>query len=65
MINLFSRKKIPQPVLGYDIDQPRITGAGWLMIVIYLAVPAMAIGAGIDFIVQQITGQCVGIWCMF
>ena len=61
---LFNREKF-QPVLGHDIDKPRITAAGWLLVVLYLGVPAMLIGAAIDFVVQWITGDCLGVWCMF
>ena len=61
---LFTREKFP-PVLGYDIDKPRITAAGWLLILIYLGVPAMVLGGAMDFLVQWITGDCLGVWCMF
>jgi len=61
---LFTREKF-QPILGHDIDKPRITLAGWCLILLYLGVPAMAIGGLIDLIVQQITGECVGVWCLF
>jgi hypothetical protein len=65
MINLFFRKKINQPILGHDIDKPKITPAGWILILFYLALPAMGLGAAIDLIVQLITGRCVGVWCLF
>ena len=48
---LFSREKF-QPILGHDIDKPRITAAGWLLILLYLGVPAMVIGGAIDFLLQ-------------
>ena len=61
---LFTREKF-QPILGYDIDKPRITAAGWLLLLFYLGVPAMAIGGIIDLVLQWFTGQCVGVWCLF
>ena len=64
MINLFSGKKINQPVLGYDINKPKITKAGWILILIYLALPAMALGAVMDLLIQIMTGHCVGVWCL-
>ncbi len=68
MINpLFTRlirREKPQPVLGHDIDKPRITVAGWLLIFVYLGVPAMLIGGLIDLLIQLSTGRCVGIWCL-
>lgn len=54
-----------QPILGYDIDKPRITAAGWLLILVYLGVPAMLIGGLIDFMIQLATGRCLGVWCLF
>jgi hypothetical protein len=64
IMRLFTREKF-QPVLGHDIDKPRITAAGWLLICLYLGVPAMLMGGAIDFVVQWITGDCLGVWCMF
>lgn len=61
---LFTREKF-QPILGHDIDKPRITAAGWLLIFLYLGVPAMLAGGLIDLMVQWRTGQCLGIWCLF
>jgi hypothetical protein len=38
---------------------------GWLLILLYLGIPAMFIGGVLDFILQIITGQCMGLWCLF
>lgn len=65
MINRFFRQKENQAVMGYDIDKPRITPAGLVLIFVYLALPAMLIGAAIDLLIQLLSGRCVGIWCMF
>jgi hypothetical protein len=61
---LFTREKFP-PILGHDIDKPRITATGWLLILFYLGVPAMIVGGIIDLALQWFTGQCVGVWCLF
>lgn len=61
---LFTREKF-QPILGHDIDKPRITLAGWFLILVYLGFPAMLIGGVIDLIVQWISGECLGVWCLF
>lgn len=61
---LFTSEKF-QPILGHDIDKPRITAAGWLMILAYLGVPAMLAGGLLDLLVQWTTGQCLGVWCLF
>jgi hypothetical protein len=43
----------------------RLTGWGWLWILIYLGLPAMVLGLLMDFLTQTLTGWCVGIWCIF
>ncbi len=52
-------------VLGHDIDKPRLTIAGWLLIFFYLALPLMLLGALFDLFIQLTTGRCVGVWCLF
>ena len=61
---LFTREKF-QPILGHDIDKPRVTIAGWLLILFYLGVPAMVVGGMIDLALQWFTGQGVGVWGLF
>lgn len=64
LIPRLTKQEKPQPILGHDIDKPRITAAGWLLIFMYLGVPAMLIGGLIDLLIQLGTGQCVGVWCL-
>jgi len=65
MIKRFFNSTPRELILGHDIPSPQLTGMGWLLIVLYLGLPAMFIGAVLDFILQAITGQCLGIWCLF
>ena len=65
MIKRFFRSTPHELVLGYDIPSPRLTRQGWLLIFLYLGLPAMFIGGVLDFIVQIISGQCMGLWCLF
>ena len=65
MIKRFFRSSPHELILGHDIPSPRLTGMGWLLIFVYLGVPAMFIGGLLDFVIQIITGQCMGIWCLF
>ncbi len=64
MIKRIFRSEAHPPVLGHDIDKPRITAAGWALIFVYLAIPAMLAGALIDLLIQLATGKCIGVWCM-
>jgi len=50
-------------VRGLDLDKPRPTAAGWALIMLYFALPAMLIGALIDIVIQWASGHCVGLWC--
>ncbi len=65
MIKRFFNSTPRELILGHDIPSPRLTGGGWLLILLYLGVPAMVIGGVIDFILQIITGQCMGVWGLF
>jgi len=50
-------------VRGHDLGKPRLTAAGWLLIFAWLGVPAMLVGAALDFLLQWLSGACVGFWC--
>jgi hypothetical protein len=65
MIKRFFNSAPRELILGYDIPSPRLTGMGWLLILLYLGIPAMLIGGVLDFMLQIITGRCVGVWCLF
>jgi hypothetical protein len=65
MIKRFFNSTPRELILGHDIPSPRLTSMGWLLILLYLGVPAMVIGGALDFILQAISGQCVGVWCLF
>lgn len=64
MIKRIFKSTAHPPVLGHDIDKPRVTAAGWCLIFIYLAIPAMLVGGLVDLLIQLATGQCVGVWCL-
>lgn len=48
---------------GVDLDKPRPTAAGWALVLVYFALPAMLLGAIIDLVIQWGSGDCVGLWC--
>jgi hypothetical protein len=54
----------PAPVRGHRLGKPRLTPAGWLLILLWLGVPAMLLGAVLDFGLQWLSGECVGLWCL-
>jgi hypothetical protein len=50
-------------VRGVDLDKPHPTAAGWALVFLYFALPAMLLGAIIDLVIQWGSGDCVGLWC--
>jgi hypothetical protein len=55
----------PARIRGHDLGKPRLTAAGWVLILLYFGVPAMLVGALVDVLIQWTTGECVGLWCWF
>ncbi len=50
-------------IRGHDLGKPRLTAAGWRLLLLWLGVPAMLTGALLDFAIQWFSGDCVGLWC--
>jgi hypothetical protein len=59
------RRPPAEEVMGHRIEEPRLTLAalGWGML--YLGLPLLLLGAGVDGIIQAVTGRCTGVWCWF
>lgn len=51
-------------VRGHRLGKPRLTAAGWLLILLWLGMPAMLLGAALDAGLQWLSGDCVGLWCL-
>jgi hypothetical protein len=60
-----SGRSAARPVRGHIIRKPRLTLAGWLLLLLWIGLPAMLIGAALDLAWQWISGDCVGFWCLF
>lgn len=63
-MSLFTRSKY-KAVLGYDLGKPRMTLAGWVLLLMFVGLPVMGLGALADFLTQIFTGRCIGVWCLF
>lgn len=62
-----ARKQTPAArprVRGLDLGKPRLTAAGWLRVFLWLGLPAMLLGAALDFLLQWASGECLGFWCL-
>ena len=54
----------PPPIFGHDLPKPRLTLAGSLWCLLYLAAPVLVLGSALDALAQWIFGWCLGLWCM-
>lgn len=52
------------PVRGHRLGRPRLTPAGWMLVLLWLGIPAMLVGAAIDLGLQWLSGECLGLWCL-
>jgi len=59
------RKKNAHHALALDIPGARPTPLGIALCVLYLGLPAMAVGGLIDLLFQLVFGWCIGLWCVF
>lgn len=54
----------PNKALSLEIPGARLTGAGWVLCLVYLGVPVLVLGNLADLLVQWLFGWCVGLWCV-
>ena len=65
MLERFRRKRDEQTVMGYRLEEPRLTlwAACWALF--YLGLPVAVLGLILDVLIQWVTGRCLGLWCYF
>ena len=63
MLNALRTRRKNQTVMGYRLEEPRLTlwVLGWGLV--YLGLPLFALGLLVDALMGQITGSCAGLWC--
>lgn len=59
-----SGRPAARSVRGHVLRKPRLTPAGWLLVLLWAGIPAMLIGAALDVAWQWISGDCLGFWCL-
>lgn len=47
-----------------EIAGPRLTGAGVLLLLLYLGLPVAILGNLLDLLCQWWFGWCIGFWCL-
>ena len=58
-----SRAKI-QTVAGHRLPEPRITPMAIWLAFLWVGVPILLIGGGLDLLMQLAFGICTGLWCI-
>lgn len=65
MLSKLRLRRKTETVMGHRLEEPRLTFMVVVWVLVYAVLPVLAIGSLLDFLVQQITGQCIGFWCWF
>ena len=53
-----------QTIAGHRLPEPRITPMAIWLAFLWVGVPVLAIGGGLDLLAQLVFGVCTGLWCV-
>jgi hypothetical protein len=65
MLQRLFRKRSDQTVMGYRLEEPRLTLIALMWFLLYVVLPVIGLGLLMDFLIEWTTGSCVGLWCYF
>ncbi|MEY3579760.1 MAG: hypothetical protein RI984_864 [Pseudomonadota bacterium] len=65
MLQRLFAKRSDQTVMGYRLEEPRITFIALMWFLLYVGLPVIGLGLLMDFLIEWATGSCVGLWCYF
>ncbi len=65
MLQRLLAKRRDQTVMGFRLEEPRLTLIALMWVLIYLGLPVIGLGLLMDFLIEWTTGSCVGLWCYF
>ena len=65
MLERLKHKRDQQTVMGYRLEEPRLTLWAALWALLYLGLPVAVLGLILDVLIQWGTGRCLGLWCYF
>jgi len=63
MLKAYRQRKQNQTVMGYRLEEPRLTFWVIWWVFVYLGLPLLLLGSAIDLLIQYSTGSCTGFWC--
>lgn len=65
MLHRLFKKRSDQTVMGYRLEEPRITLIALMWFLLYVGLPVIGLGLLMDFLIEWTTGRCLGLWCYF
>ena len=65
MLQRFLKKLSEQTVMGYRLEEPRLTLIALIWFLLYVGLPVIGLGLLMDFLIEWTTGRCFGLWCYF
>ncbi len=65
MLQRLFKKRSDQTVMGYRLEEPRLTFIALLWFLLYVGLPVIGLGLLMDFLIELTTGRCLGLWCYF
>ena len=65
MLQRFLKKRSDQTVMGYRLEEPRLTLIALMWFLLYVGLPVIFLGLLMDFLIEWTTGHCLGLWCYF
>ncbi len=65
MLERFLKKRSEQTVMGYRLEEPRLTLFALMWFLLYVGLPVIGLGLLMDFLIEWTTGRCLGLWCYF
>lgn len=65
MFKRLRERRRAQTVMGHRLPEPRPTAMAAMWGLLYVGLPVLALGLLLDFLVQWVTGRCIGLWCYF
>ncbi len=65
MLQRLLAKRRDQTVMGFRLEEPRLTLIALMWVLIYLGLPVIGLGLLMDFLIEWTTGRCLGLWCYF
>lgn len=65
MLQRLFAKRRDQTVMGYRLEEPRLTRIALMWVLLYVGLPVISLGLLMDFVIAWMTGRCIGLWCYF